>query len=101
MFTEYDDYDGLGLAELVREGKVSPQELLDEAVARIEKLNAQLNALVTPLFEQARDSIAAGLPEGTFKGVPFALKELVVSIVGAPTTAASRLLARNMPSAEQ
>ena len=54
-FSEYDQYDGLGLAKLVREKKVSPLELCEEAISRIEKLNPVLNAVVTPMFDIGRD----------------------------------------------
>jgi amidase len=40
-FEEYDQYDGLGLAELVNNGEVSPTELVEEAIARIEALRKQ------------------------------------------------------------
>ena len=45
-FAEYADYDGLGLAHLVRRGEVTPLELLEEAIARIERHNPKLNAVV-------------------------------------------------------
>ena len=53
-FPQYDEYDGLGLAELVRAGEVTAAELVDEAIARIEAGNPRVNAVVRPLFEQAR-----------------------------------------------
>lgn len=45
-FKEYDRYDGLGMAELVRKKEISPAELCEEAVRRIEKLNPTLNAVI-------------------------------------------------------
>ena len=42
-FSEYSKYDGLGLAELVRKKKVSPGELVEEAVARIQTYNPNRN----------------------------------------------------------
>ena len=36
-FKDYDKYDGLGLGELVRKGEVSALELLEEAIARVER----------------------------------------------------------------
>ena len=79
---DYEQHDGLGLAALVRQGHVSPSELLDAALARIERRNPQLNAVVTPMFDAARQAIAQGLPDGAFRGVPFLVKELVASVVG-------------------
>ena len=61
-FTEYPDYDGLGLAALVRRGEVSASELLDAAIARTEALNGDLNAVVLKHYDEARAAIAAGLP---------------------------------------
>lgn len=50
-FAEYDQFDGLGLAELVRKGEVSPAELLEEAVARTERLNPKINAVVHKMYD--------------------------------------------------
>jgi amidase len=97
---DYEDHDGLGLAERVRAGEVSPHELLNAALARIARVNPALNAVVTPLGAAARAAIDAGLPDGPFTGVPFLVKELVASVAGAATTAASRLFQYNMPAAD-
>ena len=53
-FPEYDQYDGLGLAELVQQGQVTPMELCVEAIDRIEKINPKINAVVTPMVDQGR-----------------------------------------------
>ena len=74
-FVEYDQYDGLGLARLVREKKISPVELCEEAISRIEKLNPIINAVVTPMLDIGRDAAKKPLPEGPFTGVPFLLKD--------------------------
>jgi amidase/6-aminohexanoate-cyclic-dimer hydrolase len=75
-FREYGAYDALGLADLVRRKEVSPAELLDEAVARTEKVNPQINAVVVRHEDYAKTSIDRGLPDGPFRGVPFLLKDL-------------------------
>ena len=98
--TDYEDHDALGLAQLVRDGEVTPAELLDAMLERQARENPRINAVVTPLHEAARAEIAAGLPDGPFRGVPFLIKELVLSVKGAPTTFASRLYANNMPKAD-
>jgi Asp-tRNA(Asn)/Glu-tRNA(Gln) amidotransferase A subunit family amidase len=41
-FAEYEQYDALGLAELIRRNEVSPDELLDAAIARVEALHPEL-----------------------------------------------------------
>ena len=61
-FQEYDQYDGLGLAELVKKKEISPAEICEEAIARIGKVNPQLNAVVTPMFDIARKYVAESAP---------------------------------------
>jgi len=68
--------DATAQADLVRAKQIKPEELLDGAIERIERLNPQLNAVVLPMYDQARAAIAAGLPDGPFTGVPFVLKDL-------------------------
>ncbi len=89
-FAEYVKYDATALAELVRTGQVSSGELLETAIARAEAVNPQLNAIVTPLYEQGR-AMAANLPEsGAFRGVPFLLKDLEFEWAGTPMKLGSR-----------
>src|SRR5262245_58790956 len=78
---EYEQYDGLGLAALVRAGEVCPEELLEAAITRIETHNPLLNAVVTPMFDEARAAIRAGLQSGPFQGVPFLLKDLAFTAI--------------------
>jgi amidase/6-aminohexanoate-cyclic-dimer hydrolase len=85
-FAEYENYDALGLAELVRRRETTPAELLDAAIERAEARNPALNAIVRPMYEEARAAIAAGLPEGPLQGVPFLLKDLHALYEGVPTT---------------
>src|SRR6266851_4823397 len=75
-FSEYGNYDAVGLAELVRNKQVSPGELLDEAVARTAKVDPQINAVVVKHYDYAERQIEKGLPDGPFTGVPFLLKDL-------------------------
>jgi len=83
-FSDYGRYDGLGLAELVRKKKVSPVELVEEAISRIETHNPKLNAVVLKLYDRARAAAKGKLPEGPFKGVPFLMKDLVATLEGKP-----------------
>jgi amidase len=99
-FSEYERYDGLGLAELVRSRQVTPEELLDTAIARVETRNAVVNAVVTPLYDLARRAIADGLPEGPFRGVPYLLKDLGAAMAGTRVTRGSRFFA-DAPAATQ
>tara|TARA_R110000824_G_scaffold390760_7_gene587703 strand:- start:6293 stop:7717 length:1425 start_codon:yes stop_codon:yes gene_type:complete len=95
-FAEYDKYDGLGLAKLVADGDVSAAELLDEAIARTEKINPKINAVVMKHYDEARAQIARGLPEGPFKGVPFLLKDLHLLLNGTETTFGSAAFKGNV-----
>jgi amidase len=84
--------DATAQAELVRRREASPRELVDAAIARIEKVNPKLNAVIIPLFEKARAQAAAALPDGPFRGVPFLLKDLICHSAGDPYHAGMRLL---------
>ena len=97
---DYEDYDGLGLAALVKQRKVSAGELLDAAVARYEQRNPGVNAVVIPMLEQARAAVGAGVPDGPFAGVPFLLKDLGLNVPGVRTTQGSSLYADNVPARE-
>ena len=81
-FAEYDQYDGLELAKLVQGGQVSAAELLDEAIARTERVNGELNAVIYKLYDEARTAVEARLPSGPFCGVPFLLKDLHLLMQG-------------------
>ncbi len=89
-FSEYDAYDGLGLAELVRNGEVTPGELAEEAITRIEKLNPELNAVIHKTYELGREAAARIDPDAPFAGVPFLLKDLLATCAGVPTCNGSR-----------
>lgn len=76
--------DATDQAELVRTKEVSPSELVDAAIARVERLNPELNAVIHELFERARGEAAGVLPDGPFRGVPFLLKDLGAELAGTP-----------------
>ena len=73
---DYSEYDGLGLAELVAKKQVTPAELVEAAIERIERHNPALNAVVYKGYDDARKWAAGDLPDGPFKGVPFLIKDL-------------------------
>jgi amidase/6-aminohexanoate-cyclic-dimer hydrolase len=89
----YDRSDATGLAELVARGEVTPTELLDEALSRVEARNPAVNAIIAVFEDRARAAIAAGLPDGPLRGVPFVLKDLGVDLEGTETSSGSRLFA--------
>jgi len=98
-FADYEQFDGLGLADLVRRGKVTPRELLDAAIERVEARNGTVNAVVARLYDYGRHAIAEGLPDGPFRGVPYLLKDLSASLAGVKTTRGSRFFADAPPPA--
>jgi amidase len=90
-FPEYRSFDGLGLAELVRRKDVSATELVETAIARAERVNADLNFLVYRDFERAR-ATAEHTRDGTFAGVPFLLKDILGFARGMPTRQGARFI---------
>ncbi len=88
-FPHYADYDGLGLAELVRKREVTALELVEACIERIERHNPTLNAVVHKGYDDARRVAAGALPDGPFKGVPFLIKDLGLHVKGWPRTSGS------------
>ncbi|MGA4538381.1 amidase [Uniformispora flossi] len=74
--------DATEQAALVASGEASPAELVDAAVARIERLDPALGALVAERFDEARAEAGGELPDGPFRGVPFLLKDAVQHSAG-------------------
>lgn len=89
-FPEYSDYDGLGLAELVRTGQVTPTELVEAAINRIERHDDTINAIVYRAFDEARRQAADFQGNGLFAGVPFIVKDFGIGVAGWPNTSGSR-----------
>jgi amidase len=90
-FAEYSNYDGLGLAELVKKKKVKSAELVEAAIERIERHNPQLNAVVFKAYDEARAKARAKL-SGIFAGVPILLKDILGAKKGWPTRSGSCFL---------
>jgi amidase len=99
-FAEYDLYDACGLAALVRRREVSPRELVDEAIARIERLNPKLNAVTFKAYEEARAAAGRALAGGPFKGVPFLIKDMDTPVAGWPMTNGSAFLRNHRDDAD-
>src|SRR5215831_7673520 len=87
-FEEYRKHDAVSLAGLIARRQVSVEEVLETAIGRAEQVNPVINAIVHKQYEQARKAVAAGLPEGPLKGVPYLLKDL-----GSSRRVSRRLLA--------
>jgi amidase len=87
--------DATAQAELVRKKEVTPLELVDAAIRRIEALNPRLNAFVSTCFERARTQAKGELPDGPFRGVPYAIKD-IANYEGTICTYGSRLFEDNL-----
>src|SRR4249920_2281462 len=77
--------DATAQADLVRRGEVSPKELAEAAIARIEAVNPQLDAVIRTRFDAARLEADGDLPDGAFRGVPILFKDLGCLVEGEPT----------------
>ena len=93
MDLELSTLDATAQAELVRTGDLTPLELVDAAINRIEKVNGELNAVIHPLFDSAR-AVADTAADGPFRGVPIVIKDLDGALAGAPLHMGNKLLKR-------
>jgi len=89
--------DATALADLVRRMEVKPLELVDATIERIARVNPKLNAVVTPVYDQARAAAQGDIPDGPFRGVPFLLKDLVAAYAGVRMTSGSAFLRDFVP----
>src|SRR5262245_1598173 len=93
--------DALAQAGLVRRREVHPRELVEAAIERIERLNPTLNAVITPMYEQALERADGELPTGPFTGVPFVLKDLTAEHAGVRHPEGSAFLADHVSTHDQ
>ncbi len=77
MIADALDHDGLGQAALVASGEITASELVEAAIAGLERLDPVLGVLVAERFDRARAEAAGDLPSGPFRGVPFLVKDAV------------------------
>ncbi len=94
----FGDLDATALAELLRNGEVSALELVDDAIRRCEQVNGTLNAVVTEMFDRAREEARQPLGDGPFAGVPFLMKDFVAEVEGVAFTEGSAFLEGYVPS---
>lgn len=76
--------DATAQAELVRGGEATAEELVADAIGRVEALNGELNAVIHTFFDEALEQARAGAGDGPFAGVPFLLKDLGATLAGQP-----------------
>jgi amidase len=84
--------DATAQAALVRNRQVTPAELLEAAIARIERLNPQINAVITPLYDRARDRATAVTAAAPFAGLPMLVKDACLQIEGTPYYVGTQIL---------
>jgi amidase len=89
IIQDFDKYDALGLADLVRRKEVTPAELVETVIERIERVNPTLNCVNNKTYDMARKLAEGALPEGPFSGVPFLMKDLLTMYAGVKTTSGS------------
>jgi amidase len=99
LAVEVGRLDATGQAELVATGGVTPRELVEGAIQRIEALDPRLNAVVTRA-EEAALAAADELPTGPFAGVPMLCKDLILEVPGLRFTEGSRFLADHVSTIE-
>jgi amidase len=91
-------HDASALAEAVRRREVTPRELVEKTFRRLEQVEPQLNSFVTTCHEEALAAAGDdGLPEGPFRGVPIAIKDLT-DTAGIRTTFSCRAFADRVPA---
>jgi amidase len=84
MTDELAKLDATAQAEMVMRGEVAPHYLVDAAIERIDRLNGELNAVIIPLFEKARERAHSSTLQGPFRGVPMLMKDLDACSAGDP-----------------
>jgi len=96
--TDLAALDAIAQAELLRRREVTTLELVDAAIARVEKVNPAVNAVVLKMYDQARATARATLPAGPLSGVPFLLKDFLAEYAGVPFTEGSAYLGNFIPA---
>lgn len=97
LLENYDNYDGLGLAKLVRNGEISAQDLVKHSIGLVEKVNPKINAICRTTFDKALENSGSVGADTPFCGVPFLVKDLTGHMAGVETNAGSRLLKGLVP----
>ena len=94
---EFAQYDAVGLAELIRRKEVTPLELVEEVIDRIERVNPTLNGVTIKMYEHARELAQGDIGNGPLAGVPFLLKDFLAEYAGVEYSASSRFLQGFVP----
>ena len=94
--SDLSSYDAMGLAELIRTKQITPGELVEDTIRKIEAINPKLNAVIYKTYDRARKRASASVGDGPLAGVPFLVKDNA-TIAGVELTRGSRALRGNVP----
>ena len=104
MSTDLHDLSTAELSTLIAARKLSPVDLVDALIRRVEEFDAQTRAFITPTFDlarrqakQAEAEIATGKYRGALHGIPFALKD-IYDTKGILTSGHSRVFIERIPA---
>ncbi len=97
LANELLNFDATAQAELVLKKEVQPIELVETVIERIEKINPEINAVVTNMYDEACAAAKVEPKTAPFAGVPFLLKDILAAYKGVPTTSGSKYLKNLKP----
>ena len=96
---DYIEYDGIGLAQLVRDGATTASELAEAAIARIDSVDKSINAVVLRSYLAAREGARKVDRAAPLCGVPFLAKDMNIDVAGMQLTYSCRWLEQVPPAA--
>ena len=96
-FREILYLDATAQAELIRRKEIKPIELVEAVIERVEKMNPDLNLVITKLFDEAKTTALGKNFDGPFAGVPFLMKDIGAALAGAPMSMGTALLKDYVP----
>ena len=97
-FEEILSLDAIAQADLIRRKEIKAIELVESAIEQVEKLNPDLNLVITPLFDEAQRAAKGEIPKGVFAGVPFLMKDIGALLAGVPMAMGTALLKEFVPN---
>src|SRR5688572_8197924 len=96
LLSDLSSYDAMALAELIRTRQITPGEVVEDTIRRIEAINPKLNAVIYKTYDRARKRASASVGDGPLAGVPFLVKDNA-TIAGVELTRGSRALRGDVP----
>jgi amidase len=94
--SDLSSYDAIGLAKLIRASLISPRDVIEDTIRKIEAVNPKLNAVICKIYDRARQAASGAPGESPLAGVPFLVKDNA-TIAGVPLTRGSRALKHHVP----